>query len=92
MRRDAPAKGHEGSHALPDCCRKVFQLKLAFGIVAIPGGQSRKEKKEVLALTNPFNLGVSWALGLRLNAPVDSRDVASQSTTIPTDHLGWYRP
>lgn len=56
MARDAPAKAQEGSHALPDCWRKVFQLKLAFGTVAIPGGPGRKEKKkEVLALTNPFN-------------------------------------
>lgn len=37
----------EGSHTLPDCWRKVFQLKLAFGIVAIPGGRNMKGKKKV---------------------------------------------
>lgn len=47
----------EGSHTLPDCWRKVFQLKLAFGIVAIPGGRNMKgeKKSEVLVLRNPFN-------------------------------------
>lgn len=49
-----PRKG--ATPYLPDCWRKVFQLKSAFGIVAIPGGPSRKErKKEVLALKTPFN-------------------------------------
>lgn len=51
------AKSQEGSHALPDCWRKVFQLKLTFGIVVIPGGRNIKEKRsEVLVLINPFNL------------------------------------